>query len=189
MDEHTHTDGCYTQVTTEEQSILSCSQTEHVHTELCYSRNETPDSTESEAPADGTEGEELAGEPADLESVGTVGKEELSEESLFKEDQGITLMAELPYMYVVKPTPIEGTNVTWALTKDDSGAYTLRFDGEGKIPDYTSNTMKPWQDYKSTTLKVAFGEGVTEVGEYALSGYVVTDIEWGGHRNHCGSCI
>lgn len=180
LDEHTHTDGCYTQVTTEEQSILSCSQTEHVHTELCYSRNETPDSTESEAPADGTEGEELAGEPADLEAVGTVGKGELSEESLFKEDQGITLMAELPYMYVVKPTPIEGTNVTWALTKDDSGAYTLRFDGEGKIPDYTANTMKPWQDYKSTTLKVAFGEGVTEVGEYALSGYVVTDIEWGG---------
>lgn len=64
---------------------------------------------------------------------------------------------------------IDGTEVTWSF---DNISKTLTFDGTGAIPDFDKyqdedgNSLLPWADI--TFTKVAFGSGITGIGNYAF---------------------
>ncbi|MDY2720583.1 MAG: leucine-rich repeat protein [Candidatus Faecousia sp.] len=69
---------------------------------------------------------------------------------------------------------IDGTEISWSLTKSLSGKYTLTISGTGAMPNYTSGRTTPWWSYvnryRTTDLKVnlVIGEGITSVGQYCF---------------------
>lgn len=91
---------------------------------------------------------------------------------------GAMQTAGLPEEYVDGGT-IDGTEITWSITKNSMDEYTMRFDGEGAIPDYTSNGTKPWENYSKTYMKLVIGDGITRIGSYAMKKMHITSIEWG----------
>ena len=97
-------------------------------------------------------------------------------------DQEIAPMAVTEKDYQVVPTLIEGTDLTWAVIREDDGTYTLRFDkdpnsntGNCAIPDYSSSTQgeRPWIAYKSDAnlRRIEIGEGVTRIGVFAFHSF------------------
>ncbi|MGI6216534.1 MAG: cell wall-binding repeat-containing protein [Coriobacteriales bacterium] len=60
-------------------------------------------------------------------------------------------------------------SVTASVTSNGDGTYTLSIEGTGQMADYTSGTEVPWYaDYGDVVTTVTIGDGVTNVGEYAL---------------------
>ncbi len=59
----------------------------------------------------------------------------------------------------------EGDNLTWIL--DDKG--TLTISGTGKMTDWSSYLNVSWYSYQSSIKSVVIEEGITCIGEYALS--------------------
>ena len=99
--------------------------------------------------------------------------------AVMSDDEGVMLLAELPEdeEYIDGGT-VEGTELTWTVTMDDAGAYTLRFEGEGALPDYTRYTTNlPWQYYKPVNLE--FGDGITAIGNSNFGWMKFTSIDWG----------
>ncbi len=60
----------------------------------------------------------------------------------------------------------QGDNLTWTL--DDKG--TLTISGEGVMKKYDYSNHAPWYSKKDSISVVAFGSGVTSIGEYAFYG-------------------
>lgn len=171
---HTHDDSCFT---VEEHAVdtetLTCTQIEseeHTHTALCYGQWELTCEQEEHTHTE-TCWEEQAAE--------TTAQEEIVSETA--EVQDAALLAEIPEEYIVEPTLIEGTAITWAITYEkNTGIYTLRFDGNGDIPDYTESEQPPWSSYGSTTMRLWFGEGITKIGARAFRLMRISDIDaWG----------
>lgn len=147
---HTHAERCYG--TWE----LSCGLAEHTHTDECYS-----DVEETTAPTT---------EPTEAE-----------EETLSEEDYGISLWALLPEEEVDGGT-VPNSEITWRITVNDAGEYTLYLDGEGAIPDNpdSSEIYSPWYGYRSTEMKIVFGEGITSTGQRTFQNMIVSGIDFGG---------
>lgn len=60
-----------------------------------------------------------------------------------------------------------GDGLTWTL--DDMGHLTIS--GTGSMEDHEDPDDAPWSAYKSSVFHVTIGEGVTQVGNYAFSGF------------------
>ncbi len=58
-----------------------------------------------------------------------------------------------------------GNDVTWALYPDG----TIVIDGEGAIPNYTSQTAQPWASVRHLVKTVVIGKDITAVGNYAFA--------------------
>ena len=167
---HIHADTCY-----DENDVLICTEVEnHTHTDRCYgdwelicekeAHTHTDDCCEMENPEENTS-------PIEAEMAA------LSRQMLFA--------AVPPKDYVVTPTPIEGSNVTWEIYKNGVGEWVLRFDGEGAIPDYENNDQKRfWLNYLtdngSPWVHLEFGDNVTVVGKWAMKNLKLSSIKWGG---------
>lgn len=86
--------------------------------------------------------------------------------------------------------------ITWTVTRDDSGELTLTISGEGSMADYDNQT-RPWEKYRSGTTfkKISIGNGVTKIGNYSFCRLSLQSIEIGkdvkviGERafSYCGS--
>ncbi|MCD7745649.1 MAG: leucine-rich repeat protein [Lachnospiraceae bacterium] len=69
--------------------------------------------------------------------------------------------------------------ITWTIYEDDAGNRTLVIEGDGSIPDYSSeNAGQPWYSYRSTVSTLILGEGITRVGKQAFHGNYFTDIQF-----------
>jgi len=69
--------------------------------------------------------------------------------------------------------------ITWTIYEDDAGNRTLVIEGDGSIPDYSSeNAGQPWYSYRSTISTLILGEGITRVGNQAFHGNYFTDIQF-----------
>ena len=83
-------------------------------------------------------------------------------------DDGIMPAAVLPDDVVDGGTfqSAEGNEMTWTLTVDAAGEYTLTIDGEGAMPDYSSSTLtdRPWAQYSSTSLHLVIGDAINRIG-------------------------
>ena len=55
-------------------------------------------------------------------------------------------------------------SLVWAICDN-----TLKFNGSGKIPDYTSNNS-PWYAHRSSIQNVEIGDNIPSIGSYAFSG-------------------
>lgn len=73
------------------------------------------------------------------------------------------------------------SSVTWVLTENEDGkdTYTLTISGNGAMMDYASASKQPWANKRTSITEVVIGEGVTSLGDYALSGASnLTQIEF-----------
>lgn len=162
--EHVHTEACFRTV---EEEPLTCTLPEdenHTHGPLCYGVWELTCGLEEHihtAECGGLEG-------------GIAGEDILQEGTL------MPLSAPIPDDEVAGGA-IEGTELTWRLTKSASGEYTLTVSGTGKIPDYKTATETPWYDYigsdrQRIPARLVLEEGVTGIGNYAFSSCCITDV-------------
>lgn len=74
----------------------------------------------------------------------------------------------------------EGNEMTWAVTKDDDGEYTLTISGDGPMADYVENQTRPWESYswgKYNLKKIVIGDGVTKIGNFSLCRFTMQSIE------------
>ena len=83
-----------------------------------------------------------------------------------------TISVLLSLMLVFGALPItvlaaSGTtgDVAWEITGD-----TLSITGSGEMPDYTSSSSPPWEDYEDSINKITVASGVTKIGNYAFFG-------------------
>lgn len=81
------------------------------------------------------------------------GKEKLSEEDILQK---------------INTTGEYGENLEWQLY-DGAFGITLAIGGSGQMDDYSEGTV-PWKSGKKYILDFATGEGVSSIGENALSG-------------------
>ena len=81
------------------------------------------------------------------------GKEKLSEEDILQK---------------INTTGECGENLEWQLY-DGAFGITLAIGGSGQMDDYSEGTV-PWKSGKKYILDFATGEGVSSIGENALSG-------------------
>ena len=63
----------------------------------------------------------------------------------------------------------EGDNLVWKLNSN----YTLTISGEGAMEEFSSpeEGVIPWYNYKKSIKRVVIKDGVTELGNYAFSGF------------------
>lgn len=65
--------------------------------------------------------------------------------------------------------------IFWTITQESDGNYTLTISGNGAMTDYNDTGKAPWSrgnigtDVFNKITKVVIDEGVTHIGEYALS--------------------
>lgn len=162
--EHVHTEACFRTV---EEEPLTCTLPEdgnHTHGPLCYGVWEL---------TCGLEEHTHTAECGGLEE-GIAGEDILQEGTL------MPLSAPIPDDEVAGGA-IEGTELTWRLTKSASGEYTLTISGTGPIPNYTAASATPWYDYigsdrQRIPARLVLEEGVTEIGNYAFSSCCITDV-------------
>ena len=162
--EHVHTEACFRVV---EEEPLTCTLPEdgnHTHGPLCYGVWEL---------ACGLEEHTHTAECGGLEE-GIAGEDALQEGAL------MPLSAPIPDDEVAGGA-IEGTELTWRLTKSASGEYTLTISGTGAIPPYTAASATPWYDYigsdrQQIPTRLVLEEGVTEIGSFAFSSCCITDV-------------
>ncbi len=162
--EHVHTETCFRTV---EEEPLTCTLPEdenHTHGPLCYGVWEL---------TCGLEEHTHTAECGGLEE-GIAGEDVLQEGAL------MPLSAPIPDDEVAGGA-IEGTELTWRLTKSASGEYTLTISGTGAIPDYAAVSATPWYDYvgdarQHIPARLVLGEGVTKIGNFAFNSCCITDV-------------
>ena len=62
----------------------------------------------------------------------------------------------------------EGKNLTWTVTEDNSGQYTLTISGNGTMADYSWFDPAPWSGCTANICYLVVNSGVTSVGDYAF---------------------
>ena len=186
---HTHSDSCYETVLDEngaEQKRLICGQLEvkqHIHEESCFA-------VEAEkilvcGLEEHIHTEACAGNAATetTEAVETKETTAAAEETAATEE-GFGFFALRPTTVVDGGTftSQEGNELTWELTYNPmNDEYTLTFEGEGAMPDYTHSNQTPWGFvYANYRMHLVFGNGITHIGNYAFYRMGILSIEWGG---------
>lgn len=199
--EHTHEDACYPAVT------YYCGLDEHTHGEACYDAegNLTCELTEH------THGEDCLTEPqyycgmeAHLHEDGCYDAEgdltcELEEHIHFEdclidpETLGISTWALLPDTVIDSGTIANAEGVadaiTWKLTQDEHGVYTLTISGTGAIPDFANANQTPWYPYAGSAYNVnlVIADGITRVGKYSFQGFYLSSLEFAPSVAQLGS--
>lgn len=186
---HSHSDMCYGTWN------LVCEATEHTHGEECYPVEETTAETTAptEAPVYYCGFEEHLHEDACFnldgnqicQLEGHVHDEYCLEEAS-GENGGISTWALIPDTVVDSGTIANAEGVadaiTWTVTQDSAGNYTLTVTGIGTIPDYVDETYTPWHAYGNAkyNVEIVLGDGITRVGQNAFKQFVVRSIDFGG---------
>ncbi len=71
----------------------------------------------------------------------------------------------------------KASGVKHSLDDDGNGGYILTFSGEGEIRDYPDHqNSKEWYSYSDKITKIVVGEGITYIGDYALSETAATEL-------------
>ena len=71
----------------------------------------------------------------------------------------------------------KASSVKYTLVDDGNGGYILTFSGEGEIQDYPDHqNSKGWYDEKDDITKIVVKEGITYIGDYALSETAATEL-------------
>lgn len=60
-------------------------------------------------------------------------------------------------------------DLEWSLEKETG---LLRFEGTGKMPDYSKASETPWSEVANIIKKISVPKGVTSIGDYAFSNLV-----------------
>ncbi len=84
----------------------------------------------------------------------------------------ICLISSMSFAEIIESGNLN-ENIAWTL--DSEG--TLMINGEGEMPDYTSENNPPWFQYreKITSIKI---KGVSTIGDYAFNNcYLTTYVE------------
>lgn len=83
--------------------------------------------------------------------------------------------------YCGDPEVNDGKDVTWRVTQEEDGNYTLKISGTGRMADYGNEDNAPWRgrpqrNYLDKITKFVVEEGVTSVGVNAC-------YKWGGLKD------
>ena len=67
---------------------------------------------------------------------------------------------------------VEGNEMTWTVTQDISGEYTITIAGTGAMPSFAA-TPRPWNAYKTSNgcviKEIIFSDGVTRIGNNSFN--------------------
>lgn len=76
--------------------------------------------------------------------------------------------------------PLDGSEVTWAVTKSAGSSYydVLTISGSGAMTDYKDDNKRPWKDLCAVIKTIVIGEGVTTISKFAFQDFfnVTSDI-------------
>ena len=90
----------------------------------------------------------------------------------------VTAYADSEWYIYFKDIRVGGTDtngIFWTITQESDGNYTLTISGNGAMTDYNDTGKAPWSrgnigtDVFNKITKVVIDEGVTHIGNYALS--------------------
>ena len=85
---------------------------------------------------------------------------------------------------------VEGNEMTWKVTQDGSGEYTMTISGEGAMPYYWNKSV-PWELCRQASgivlKELIFEEGVTKVGEGAFARANVRHITFASSVKEIGA--
>ena len=71
----------------------------------------------------------------------------------------------------------KASGVKYSLDNDGNGGYILTFSGEGEIQDYPNHqSSKGWYSKSNKITKIVVEEGITYIGDYALSETAATEL-------------
>lgn len=71
----------------------------------------------------------------------------------------------------------KASSVKYTLVDDGNDGYILTFSGEGEIQDFPDHhNSKGWYSYRDKITKIVVGEGITYIGDYALSETAATEL-------------
>ena len=71
----------------------------------------------------------------------------------------------------------KASSVKYTLVDDGNGGYILTFSGEGEIQDYPDHhNSKGWYSNRDKITKIVVKEGITYIGDYALSETAATEL-------------
>jgi uncharacterized repeat protein (TIGR02543 family) len=70
--------------------------------------------------------------------------------------------------------PLDGSEVTWAVTKSAGSSYydVLTISGSGAMTDYSNENNRPWKDLCAVIKTIVIGEGVTTISKVAFKDFV-----------------
>lgn len=148
----------------------------HVHDETCGGlptdddNGEEPNETELTIPCAVTEG-------CILED-GHAGDCVLENEDTF-EDNLANVPANIYEQESITPQAnnAKASSVKYTLVDDGNDGYILTFSGEGEIQDFPDHhNSKGWYSYRDKITKIVVGEGITYIGDYALSETAATEL-------------
>lgn len=149
----------------------------HVHDETCGGlptdddNGEEPNETELTIPCAVTEG-------CILED-GHAGDCVLENEDIFEDDNSANVTKQdleniIPQ---TQANSAKASGVKYSLDNDGNGGYILTFSGEGEIQDYPDHhNSKEWYSYRDKITKIVVEEGITYIGDYALSETAATEL-------------
>ena len=70
------------------------------------------------------------------------------------------------------------SSITWSIEQTGSAdSLTLVISGTGDMPDFSSYTAMPWNDYKSQITEVNISSGITKIGDYSFRGTAITSVD------------
>ena len=149
----------------------------HVHDETCGGlptdddNGEEPNETELTIPCAVTEG-------CILED-GHAGDCVLENEDTFEDDNSANVTKQdleniIPQ---TQANSAKASGVKYSLDDDGNGGYILTFSGEGEIRDYPDHqNSKGWYSSSHKITKIVVEEGITYIGDYALSETAATEL-------------
>lgn len=149
----------------------------HVHDETCGGlptdddNGEEPNETELTIPCAVTEG-------CILED-GHAGDCVLENEDTFEDDNSANVTKQdleniIPQ---TQANSAKASGVKYSLDDDGNGGYILTFSGEGEIQDYPNHqNSKGWYSKRDEITKIVVEEGITYIGDYALSETAATEL-------------
>ena len=74
---------------------------------------------------------------------------------------------------------VEGTTMTWKVTMDSSGEYTITISGKGEMPSFLEKTL-PWRSYSRSSGRIIkdliFEDGITKIGAWSFSGFNIRHL-------------
>ena len=70
------------------------------------------------------------------------------------------------------------SSITWSIEQTGSAdSLTLVISGTGDMPDFSSYTAMPWNDYNSQITEVNISSGITKIGDYSFRGTAITSVD------------
>ena len=174
IEEHSHGEECFDPA---QADVLLCTLTEHSHSDAC---RETPATT---APTEMTE------EPAATEEAVETVPEETTAPVITVEGEGMApVLAPIPETIIeegyLANAAGEEDAIHWKVVEEDDGTWTLKVEGHGDIPDFSSygDNLPPWSvSYRNSNKikRVVVGDEITCIGNSNFTGFKMEEATIG----------